>query len=187
MAPGDTLVRSGPTTAVERIAPIMLPKSWAIDVASAVPNGDEEVQPPFPGPQVRDVSDPQPVRRRGSKLAIDEILRDANTWHRDRCSASLSRLKARDPSLSRQPLNALSAQPLAVGEHRLGMHPGRAVDPLILSVNLPRRQGLILSSARAEAGPAHRADRELGLLREHHLRLSRAKKAAALSRSPAPP
>ena len=49
-----------------------------------------EVEPPFPGPQVGDVRDPQQVRPGGSKVALDEVRGGLDAGHPDRGPPALA-------------------------------------------------------------------------------------------------
>lgn len=79
----------------------------------------DQVQPALPRAQVGDVDDPEPVRRGGQESAVDEVLADPDARHPDRRAAALTGHHARDAGLAHQPLHALAADVLAVGQAQL--------------------------------------------------------------------
>ena len=167
-----------------------------------------EVQPPLPGRQVAEVSQPQQVRLLWAELPLDEIISDANSLHPDGCAAALADLQPGDPGGHHQPLHPLAPDADAVLDPQLGVDPRAAVHATVLSMNrldlldqervrerpIRRRTGgpLVVARTADLQQLACHADRNrmLGLLRlddpvgSHRVSVSLAKKAAArLSRS----
>src|SRR6266576_2784198 len=96
--------------------------------AEDVLDGGEEEEA-LPGLDVLEVADPEPVRLRPGKVAVDEVrgrlaLRVAD----GRAHPAATAVGATDPELTHQASDALLADPDAVAELQLGVDPGRAVD-----------------------------------------------------------
>jgi hypothetical protein len=96
----------------------------------------DQVEPALPRSEVGDVGDPQPVRGGRQERAVDEVLADPNARDADGGPATLRRPQAGQAGLAHKTLDALAADPLAVGEHKFGMDPGRSVDLAVGLVDL---------------------------------------------------
>src|SRR5215217_2220924 len=163
-----------------------------------------QVEPALPGSEVGDVRDPKTVGAVGSERAVDEVLADADPGNTDRGASAPAPDQAADARGSHQTLHALAPEPLAIGEHQLGVDARRPIDapePL-MDLGDPDGQALILDRPRRRLArlpgmksrpadiehAAHDRDRVLGLLRgdepedPHRVSLSLAKKAAAFFR-----
>jgi hypothetical protein len=116
--------------------------------AEDVLDGDE-VQPALPRLEVRDVGDPQAVRRGGQEGAIDEVLADADAWHPDRRPAALSGHEPGQAGLAHEALDALFADANAVDHGQLGVDARRPVDLPVVFVDLTDalQQPLVLALA----------------------------------------
>ena len=99
----------------------------ADDAAAVQVLHGDEIEPALPGTKVGDVRDPDLVGRRGAELALDEIVGDAHAGNADRRATPLLRRDCGEPGEPHQPLDALTADPLAVAEHEIGPDPRRAV------------------------------------------------------------
>src|SRR5215211_6298612 len=91
------------------------------------------------------------IRPAGEKAAVDKVLADPNAGHPDRGPAATAPDHAREPGLAHQALDALAADPDAVGHAQLGVDPGRSVDAPVRPVDLADAiGGRSSSSARAD-------------------------------------
>src|SRR5829696_6698170 len=164
-----------------------------------------EMQPPFAGPQVGDVRDPQHVRSVGSEVALDEVRGGLDAGHADRRPPPLTRLDPRDTGGFHQAGDALAPDPDPVLEAQLGMDPGRAVNTSARVVDLLDLLGqpsigqgaigrwpalpIVEAGAVDAEHAAHHGDGIVGLLRgdererlAYRPSLSFAKKTAAFAR-----
>ena len=94
-----------------------------------------EVQPPLPGPQIAEVSDPKDIRRVGAELALHEIISDPHAGHSYRGTPALARHKPRDAGVAHQPLNTLAANVDPVRDPQLRVDPRSAVHATVLRVD----------------------------------------------------
>lgn len=186
--------------------------SPADDAAGVGVDHDGEVEESFPGAQVGDIGDPQPVRCGGGELPLDQV-------RRGRGSCGLAARLAASPAVG-----ALNAGQAHQSRHRLavppvttvvefGGEPAGAVDASVLrpglpgdldalfvvafpvSGMLPAGSEPLVEGAVADAEQAaEQTDRVGGLLRVDepvhvgpvHRSVSRAKKTAAFFKSPSP-
>ena len=95
-----------------------------------------QVQPALPRPSIREVRDPQDVRRLGTELALDEVIGDANALHPDGCPTALAGNKPRDPGLLHEPLDPFAADLDAVRHPQLRMDPRAAVHLPVFGMDL---------------------------------------------------
>src|SRR5262245_42200975 len=172
----------------------------AHDRARAEIEDDGQVQPPFVGPEIRDVGDPRRVGRGDRELPCQHVGRDRQGMIRVRGAAKSSPSMAAEAVVAHQPRHALAAHALPPLT-QLGMHPRTAVAPAALHVNRlncdpellillgPPREGSRLPRVEPRARYLQRAaqhpHRELGLLRGDESKphgFSFAKKAVAFFR-----
>jgi hypothetical protein len=163
---------------------------WWLDTVEILHGG--EIQPPLPGSEVGDVSDPAAVRYGRSEVALEQVVGDADARNADRGGLPLALHQRAEAGLAREPLDALAPEALTVIEHEVRPHPRRAVDVAAQPEQLTDASGqpLVLTHPRAglTASPgvvarprdlqhtAHELDGVLGLLRsdegEGHRRVS---------------
>jgi hypothetical protein len=129
----------------------------ADDPAAVAVHHRGQIQPALPGAQIGDVSDPQPVRASGLKVALDEVGRRSDAGHADRGLAATAADQAADLGLAHQALDALAADPDALVA-QLGVHPRGAVGAASALVDLPDPLGQP-GVAPARAGTARGAPR----------------------------
>ena len=89
---------------------------------------DGQVQPAGSSPHVRDVRDPQTIRRRRPELPLHQIGRWCGVAIAPRRARRSTPMGADEPGLAHQPRHALAAAPHAQ-RAELGMHPRRPVGP----------------------------------------------------------
>ncbi len=164
-----------------------------------------EVQEPFPGRDVGDVSRPRLVRPGRAKVAIDQVWGDPDAGQAHGRAPALARRKPGHAGRSHQPLHALAPDPDPVLQTQLGVDAPGAVRAVRVGVDLvdllsqprvaERPVGRRAPLPVVEAGavhtqrPAHHGDRKVRLLRRDQREdlaygspVSRAKKAAAFLR-----
>ena len=111
---------------------------------------EREEQQALPAPQIREIADPQPVRRLGGEVTLDEIrLPNRGRVARRGPPRLPASLRAPDPVLARQPLHLAARSGLALAPQRLPQPPV----PIRLVVLLVRhpdhlQQPLVLERAR---------------------------------------
>src|SRR3954451_22448855 len=76
-------------------------------------------EPALPGPEIRDVSHPEPVGPVGGEGAVDEVIADPNAWHADRRAPAAALYEAADARLAHQSLDTLARKTLAVAPDQL--------------------------------------------------------------------
>jgi hypothetical protein len=70
-------------------------------------DGGQE-KPALPGPEVGHVGDPEHVLAIGAEVALDQVIGDPNTGHRDRRAAAFARHQPADAGLAHEPFDALA-------------------------------------------------------------------------------
>jgi hypothetical protein len=125
-----------------------------------------QVQPAFPGPQIREVGDPQHVGLLRSELPLDEVIGDANALHPHGCATPLASHKPGDAGLRHQPLDTLASDLDPVRDPQLGLDPRTAVHTTVLGVD---RSDLLRQPRVAQLPVRRGTGRPLVIARARHL------------------
>jgi hypothetical protein len=130
-----------------------------------------EIEPPLPGPEIGDVSDPQDVRGVRLEASFDEVIGDPDARHADRGAALLDLHQPRDPGVPHQPADPFARDDDALAEPKLGLHPARAIDPACVLVDLlhPQVSHASLSSRSLGTRRSHEWNPDLETPRVSHI------------------